>query len=304
MTKQNDKIKTWIVIAITTILLTVVIKFMYFNDNNSKDYSPKPLQVRIILDSSQNGFVQNVYFNSRIESEGKLIDGKKDSIWNYYSEFGKLTSKVSFHLGEKHGSSISFHPNGNISEILHYTNDLPDGEWIKFGEDGKTVLLKAKYENAKLEGRYNVYFDDGKIEGEYVYSNGVKNGKYVGYDVNSEGKSYIRQTGSYKNNLEEGEWKTYEYYNDLKDNTIGKKLILVFQGNYRNGKYHGISIDYHAKYGFKLIETHYIDGVENGTRKSYCPSGVDRGRLYIVEEIVEGEAVSKKYYCKCNIAIE
>ncbi len=152
----------------------------------------------------------------------------------------------------------------------------------------------------KLDGLHITYYEEGIIEEKVQYKNGIKDGIYELYDfIPASKKHYKREVGFYKNGKKNGLFKYYDYYYDAKTDKLGSKLILIGSTNFKNGLEHGKYKEYNHKYGFLLISTDYVDGIEHGIRRSYCPSGPDRGKLYIVQKVIRGQIQQGDYYCNC-----
>ena len=48
-----------------------------------------------------------------------------------------------------------------IAERLNYINDIKQGEWIQYYPDG-AVCLKSNYLNGKINGKFEVWFENGR----------------------------------------------------------------------------------------------------------------------------------------------
>lgn len=229
----------------------------------------------IIDDTIQNGIAKNLYRStSTISSEGNLIDNKKEGLWKFYNENGILESKS------------------------YYKNNLKNGVTEKYSDKG-IILEKSTYENDMLNGKLVQYLDGSEDE-IYHYKNNKKNGAYKSIDYHN-GKPFTKAIGSYENDLMTGEWRTYDYtYNDVTE-TYGNKLILTEILTYKEDKMNGRNIWFDHQEGFLLHETSFKDDLEHGVRKSYCPAGLDKGKLYIVEKYAYGKLIGKEpYKCECN----
>lgn len=280
-------------IAIIIIFLTIILFFTFLNVTNyfdaPKNESKKKVdedaeQVvslsEIISDTLRTGIAKNLYrVNNIVESKGKLLDHKKEGLWNFYYRDGVLRQKTFYKNNEKNGISEEY--------------------------DEKGLLIKKSiYKNNKLNGKSVSYFENGKESDEYMYKDGNKNGPHIGYDiidVDNIKKHYVKQKGFYKNDLKNGEWKYYDYYYDVVTRKNEGKLILVGIINYKDDLQEGRDLTFDSKEGWLLIETFYKNNLEHGTRRSYCPSGKDKGKLYIIQEFAYGEETSRyPYQCDCR----
>lgn len=277
----NNKAVNVIFIVAAVFITFFIIRLIYLHHNNSNNSEKNKNEIPyLIIDTTNNGFVKNYYQESKkIESEGKKISGLKAGLWVFYSK------------------------DGNILEKSFFKNDLRNGLSEIYSKAG-FLIEKCSYKNDKKNGIAKTFYDDGRINEIYFYNNNEKNGNYIQYDyIPKIDNHFICVKGTYKNDLKNGEWRYYEYYFDIETKKLGNKLILVEIINYKNNVLHGKNINFNGEYGFKLIETNYDNGLESGMRKSYCPNGKDRGKLYLLEEYYQGNKIKnfpKKCACESN----
>jgi antitoxin component YwqK of YwqJK toxin-antitoxin module len=130
-------------------------------------------------------------------AEGKFIDQKKDSVWNYFSAYDKRKAvSESYKMGKKDGVSFKFYPDGKISEYLEWQEDLKHGKWEQ-------------------------YYENGQVRLTGVYNTGMQNGIFISYNADSS----LSISGSYVNDVMDGVWT---YYNET-----GELDLTV---EYKNGK--------------------------------------------------------------------
>jgi antitoxin component YwqK of YwqJK toxin-antitoxin module len=144
---------------------------------------------------SDNGTVAHTktfHLNGKPMAEGKFVNRKKDSTWNFFSDVdGKLVAKEDYLNDKKNGKAIVYYASsGKPAEITHYKNGVKDGEWVKYFPDD-SVYIRGYYKNDTLEGLYKVYGIDGHIEIEGNYLKGTQNGTWITYD--STGKVLYKQ---------------------------------------------------------------------------------------------------------------
>lgn len=75
----------------------------------------------------------------------------------------------------------------DIVLTIEYRNGIPNGEYIWFFFDGKTITEKGFYQNGKKHGLCTKWYEEGiqkKSEGEFI--NGKKNGIWKGWDRNGK----------------------------------------------------------------------------------------------------------------------
>lgn len=135
--------------------------------------------------------------NGTIVAEGNFINQLKDSIWRFYSDFDStLLSEESYRNNLKHGISKTYFPEGGqLSEIQEFKDGIRDGIWKKYFQEG-AVMLEANYQNDELEGKFVIYFENGKVKIEGEYLHGVKTG--IWFEYNEAGDLVERNDTSIK----------------------------------------------------------------------------------------------------------
>jgi antitoxin component YwqK of YwqJK toxin-antitoxin module len=117
--------------------------------------------------------------SGELAAKGKYINMQKDSVWSYFSTSGTSPSYVETYLmGKKNGKSVKYYPEGSISEILNWEDDLKHGEWMQFYEDS-TLRRSTSYLNGKLHGEYRIYSPTGVSLVQGAYLNGRMNGTWI-----------------------------------------------------------------------------------------------------------------------------
>ncbi len=124
-----------------------------------------------------------LYKSGKIMSEGKYVNQKKDSIWNYYSDEPNLIiSKEGYSHGVLNGKSITYYLNS---------------------DDTAEIVI---YENGKKNGRLLKYFPDGTLMTESYYKDGMPDGDFTHYHINGS----IQIIGKYYRGQQSGEWQYFD----------------------------------------------------------------------------------------------
>ncbi len=133
--------------------------------------------------SRGDGSCYAIFYNGKFKvSEGDLVNKKPEGLWKYYHlRSDKIMTLENYQNGKLHGEKNVYYPNGQLAEKSFYRNNLKDGAYTKFGENGKPIE-------------------------ESNYKNGELHGKAVFYDGNGN----LILKGEYKKNLKVGMWDTYE----------------------------------------------------------------------------------------------
>ncbi len=117
-------------------------------------------------------------------AEGIYVNQKKDSIWTFYSaEDSAVIAREAYQFGQKSGLSITYYPkNGQKAEELYYEDGKLNGAWNKYFEDG-TLMTSGFYENDKLNGPFTTYHPNGQINIKGQYINDFKQGVWEFFDA-------------------------------------------------------------------------------------------------------------------------
>ena len=127
-----------------------------------------------------------------------------------------------------------------------------NGKGKEYKIDNDELIFEGEYLNGKRNGKGKEYYYDGKIafEGEYI------NGEMW------DGKCYDKKENIiYELKQGKGFIKLYKYN------------ILIFEGNYKNGKKNGKGKEYHFDSGRLIYEGEYINEEKNGKGKEYDYTG-------------------------------
>lgn len=112
--------------------------------------------------------------------------------------------------------------NGKISEVGSFKNGLPDGEWISYNFKGG-FISKKKYFQGKLNGLFELYFINGKVEFSGNFIDGKRNGIWKYYNE----KGAVLIDGEYELDKPIKIWT-------IRDNK-GKKITTQY--DYSSSKY-------------------------------------------------------------------
>jgi len=237
--------------------------------------------------------------DSLIIEKSNYVNGILEGKYFEFYDNGKIKMKANYKEGKLHGEFLEYFENGNVKLKGKYITGLKEGKFKQFSENG-ILIEKANYKLDKLNSYLISYFDNGLVAEKMEYKNGLKHGIWIEYDfIPKNKKHYKSQEGYYMNGMKNGLFKYHDFYYDIKNKTLGSKLVLTGTEIFKDDKLHGKYTEYDAKEGFIVIETNYVNGIEHGVRKSYCPHGPDKGKLYIVQKIVNGQVHKGKYYCDC-----
>jgi len=137
------------------------------------------------LDGGPVSYAKMFYIDGKLQAEGKYVNQKKDSTWNFYNMDGLFLSTETWVMGKKEGKAIVYHPGTKQpASITNFKNNLEEGPYVEYYLDGQKKM-EATYVAGNMEGTATWYFADGRINIIGAYQHAVKHGKWTYY--NSDG---------------------------------------------------------------------------------------------------------------------
>ena len=145
-------------------------------------YPAGKLKTVSILSNQGKKAVTTSYFkNGRKMASGNYLNEKKDSIWQFFSEFDTaMVSQETYIAGLINGPSKVFFPEGGLSELYTYKNGIKDGLWEEYYPGGQ-LKLHGTYLAGDKTGRFQFFYDSGKPMVAGQYSKGHKDGTWTYY---------------------------------------------------------------------------------------------------------------------------
>lgn len=277
-------------------------------------------------DSLMHGTWVQYYPNGILKSENNYKNGELVGEQKYYNNKGNLNYKNSLiestekgkKISVKHGAFVTYHNNGNLSQEGNYEYDKKSGLWREYNPSG-LLYREIFYKNGKIHGQNNLYTSAGKPElisefYEEIEIEGIKlNNVYHGLREKYKNNGKIDSKEVYHYGKKEGTWESFHtngvlsqsntYKNNLQ---TGVSLAFDEDGNKTyEATYEIVKTDTQAvsiKTGREMrwlkkvlvYETQYINGKEQGIRKSYYPNGNVAMTQHIVNDLLQGESI--EYY--------
>lgn len=154
----------------------------------------------------------------QILQTGEIADKKRTGVWKYYDVKGKLVQEGRFdndeffilntwdQFGDQHvvngyGTSKIFYPDGKtLAESGKVKNGRKVGKWKTYFPTSGNVQQEISYENGKLNGPQNVYYESGQIFVTGEMKDGNREGEWLWYFENGEISSQV----SYSQDKKEG----------------------------------------------------------------------------------------------------
>jgi antitoxin component YwqK of YwqJK toxin-antitoxin module len=219
-------------------------------------------------------------------------DKKEGTAYIYFPD-GKIQQTISYNGGKKQGLSKEFDKNGNVINLLEYSNDflvtrekinrtdskgLKQGEWKEFYPGGG-IKTEKTFKDDLLHGYYKEYDARGNLVLTMLYDNGsiVKSRVEDESDIEIINKydadNNLIYNGPYRNKIPVGVHR--EFGKDGKvtnafvynDNGLLNSEGIVDEAGNRNGKWKDLYTD-----GKLLAEGSYSDNRRTGLWKFYDAS--------------------------------
>lgn len=138
-------------------------------------------------------------------SEGKVINKLSEGQWIYYHKASTvIMSTENYSKGKLEGLRSVFYPNGKIAEETIYKNNLKNGPYKRYAENG-IIIEESNYKNGQFDGL--AIFrdaDDGTIVSKGKFVNGKKSGIWQFFQ---KGKLVKEENMSFQKKIEKAQKK-------------------------------------------------------------------------------------------------
>ena len=129
-------------------------------------------------------------------ASGIYVNGVREGSWVEYHPNGFVKSIIGYYNGLKEGQALELDNRGQLLERFTYHNGQLNGLYSKYSRT--RVKEQKNYKNGKLEGKFEIFYDNGKVMEESYYKNDKRDGVAKWFD--EEGNITIEYT------YEDGEW--------------------------------------------------------------------------------------------------
>jgi antitoxin component YwqK of YwqJK toxin-antitoxin module len=151
-------------------------------------------------------FITTVAF-AQSQTNQTDAQGRKQGAWIKKDVEGKLIYQGTFKDDKPIGEMKRYHPNGQLSAILLFSEGSNEADAQLFDEKGK-LMARGKYDGQKKIGEWN-YISDGKVVSTETYKDGLKHGLskhfYKSGEILEESTwANGRMTGAYKSYFQDG----------------------------------------------------------------------------------------------------
>ncbi|MBP1673568.1 MAG: hypothetical protein H6Q25_1383 [Bacteroidetes bacterium] len=150
----------------------------------------------------KDGLWQWFYPNRQLLMEENWEDGVHEGLFVEYDESGKILTKGNYSEGAEEGEWI--YVNRGVVEKGSYYDGMKTGEWKIWFANGN-LAFEMEYEQDLFNGKYVAYWENGKTKLSGKYVTGIQVGIWIKYDI--EGNPYL--TTTYKDG-KEIQWNQYQ----------------------------------------------------------------------------------------------
>jgi len=290
----------------------------YLKYKRDRSYGLYVWSRELYANDRRQGTAYLYYPDGSVKQTIPYIEGKKQGLSREYDEEGNTITLYEYNNdflvsrerinrfdenGNKQGSWMEFHDNGNIKKEMTYRNGLLHGYYKEYNERG-ILTSTMLYDNGKIvEGNVddspeveirNTYDNDGNLVFSGPFRMGVPVGIHREYNADGSVSSAViyndrgikvsegivtedgRRNGIWKNFYENGQIKEEGAY-DFNRRTGGwtfydREGRIIQTGTYQNGRPEGLWKWYYPD-GSILREEEYFQGKRDGMFMEYSNDG-------------------------------
>ena len=178
------------------------------------------------INSNPDGAWKFYFIDQRVEVEGRYKNGKKEGAWYWYYPNGETLQEENWSNGKLDGDFFEYNETGTITTKGAYMEGTEEGEW--FYMQGNAIE-KGVYYDGMRSGVWTTKWKDGTPISEIEYDLDIFNGKYTLYYPNGK----IRESGKYSGGERVGIWHLYDEEGELLLTTVYAEGREVQWNEYR-----------------------------------------------------------------------
>lgn len=249
--------KAWPVLVL--VVLSIEALCQGFTRQTWHDAEKKNLkEVYVVKDTLRNvmhGRYISYFLNGNTESKGFFSNNETTGIWEFFYESGNLKMRGALRHNTNFGHWEYFYENGHKSMEGTVNGKNREGDWILYYENG-SVKETGSYRNNQRTGLWKSFYEDGVLKSEVEYSDDY--GRCIEYYHSGK----VAGEGPKSGTKPVGHWR---YFSET-DGTLHS------EGDYENGKKHGLWISYFPS-GRIASQGTYADGEPHGIWEYYFEDG-------------------------------
>ena len=146
--KKMFKLKNLILFCLVFTALSVFAqpKYEYYDEDKKHIKSEEHF-----IKGISHGKITTYFKNGKVSKIGWNKYGKRDSVWKYFYEEGKLKAEESFTKGIKNGRNLYYYKSGKPAQLTLFDFDRPDSIWTSWHENGNVKGRESflTYRNAE-----------------------------------------------------------------------------------------------------------------------------------------------------------
>jgi len=130
----------------------------------------------------RDGVFTRFHPDGSLKAEVVYVNGLEQGVATSYEE-GRVTERVTYHQGKRHGESTTYHPNGRVEKTYTYVDGQKHGVAQMFRSDG-SLQQQVPYVNDKKHGKYTYYAQfagQRRVSKEVDYVDGKREGFEIEY---------------------------------------------------------------------------------------------------------------------------
>lgn len=175
------------------------------------------------------------YPNGQYMYTANFKNGKPIGKVTRYDEYGHKTAELTYKTQSDTVKVVFYHNNGKVQARGQYVNDLREGLWRTYNEEG-VLVETASYSKNKLHGKRCYYFSNGALWSVCTWADSLRNGSFIRYFPS--GAKEIEAT--FHGDVLDGQYKSW-----------GSDGKLSSEGTYRMGVTVG---KWHLRYADANVE--------------------------------------------------
>jgi antitoxin component YwqK of YwqJK toxin-antitoxin module len=246
---------------------------------------------------------EGIYIKDKQEGEWRYYHPNRNmlAIGNFEQGDGGNLSSIGVPMNGRNGKWKTFFPSGNIAQETDWFKGLQNGLQKYYFESGQ-IEEESTFKNDKMDGYAKFFYLNGNLKGEGIYRDGNRGdvsekgiprngreGKWLIYYKNGK----IEQESFWSKGLLNGMYKSF--------NDSG---ILIEAVNYKNGKEDGIRKEYFDS-GKLKEETTFKNGKKHGPAKSYFENGkIEASVNYDTTSLATNQLIGNCYQYKQDGTLE
>ena len=180
---------------------------------------------------ADNGLGTHENVSETIYGQGETVNGKKEGIWKFYHDNGKLAAEIPYAMGQEDGYAIYYYESGVKESTTNWVNGVENGEAFHYYENGK-IKDHGFYKNGKQHEVFTFYLESGNLELIHYFQDGIKYKEELFHPEKETKSIVVAFDGNGKVKQMEMYYDSGEKYGEL-SNENGKEVFSKFY--YKNG---------------------------------------------------------------------